>query len=216
MRLTNSNTTNSNSFRTDINGLRAWAVIAVIFYHFSIPGFGGGFVGVDIFFVISGYLMTRIIVLGMENEKFNLWTFYLSRARRIFPALLALCVSLLVFGWFYLSSVDYNELSKHVLTSILFISNIKFWREAGYFDAASHEKWLLHTWSLSVEWQFYLLLPLILITLWKLRPNVRLLTTVIGLGLLTSLVLSVLATSWKPSAAFYLLPTRAWEMLGMV
>ena len=130
-------------FRHDINGLRAIAVMAVVLYHFGIPGFSGGFVGVDVFFVISGFLMTGIIISGLERGNFSLWGFYLARARRIIPALLVLCATLLMLGWLWLPSADYKPLATHVVTALAFVSNVKFWREAGYFDAASHEKWLL-------------------------------------------------------------------------
>ena len=147
-------------FRADINGLRAVAVIAVVLFHFGVAGFSGGFVGVDVFFVISGYLMTRIILGPLAEGRFSVLRFYLARARRIFPALTVLCVLMLAYGWFTLSPIDYKLLSKHAGTSLLFLSNQVYWKESGYFDADAHEKWLLHTWSLSVEWQFYLLYPL--------------------------------------------------------
>ncbi|MFV9084530.1 acyltransferase family protein [Serratia fonticola] len=204
---------NERVFRHDINGLRAWAVIAVVFFHFGIPGFGGGFVGVDVFFVISGFLMTQIIVSGVETGKFSIWRFYLARARRIIPALLALCFVLLLLGWFFLTTTDYTTLSKHVLTAILFISNVKFWKESGYFDAASHEKWLLHTWSLSVEWQFYVILPIAILFMWRFW-KVKGIKFVIFAGFILSFLLSCFLAIKTPSAAFFLLPTRAWEMLG--
>ncbi|QRF59027.1 acyltransferase family protein [Variovorax paradoxus] len=205
---------NPTSFRNDINGLRAWAVVAVILYHFGVPGFGGGFVGVDVFFVISGFLMTGIVVVGLERGNFSVLNFYLARARRILPALIALCAVLLLLGWWTLATLDYQILGTHAAFSLAFLSNIKFWREAGYFDAASHEKWLLHTWSLAVEWQFYLLLPLVLLAVWKWRPGRRPVLVAMVAGLVASLALSVVVTSLRPSAAFYLLPTRAWEMLA--
>lgn len=209
-------------FRQDINGLRAWAVVAVILYHFGIAGFSGGFIGVDVFFVISGFLMTGIIVTSLENNsamggaegKFSLAAFYGSRARRIIPALLALCAVLLIAGWFLLSPLDYRALGTHTISALGFFSNIKFWREAGYFDTASHEKLLLHTWSLSVEAQFYLLFPLALLAIWKLRPGRKAATFLIAAGFLLSLLLSILVSPTRPSAAFYLLPTRAWELLA--
>ena len=148
----------SRKFRDDINGLRAWAVIAVVLYHFGVLGFSGGFVGVDIFFAISGFLMTGIVVNGLEKNRqsgFSVLDFYMARARRILPALVVLCVFLLVAGWLLLLPLDYKMLGLHSLFSVFFLSNMKFWREAGYFDTQSHEKWLLHTWSLAVEWQFY-------------------------------------------------------------
>ncbi|HEN3611909.1 TPA: acyltransferase [Yersinia enterocolitica] len=203
----------SNKFRNDINGLRAWAVIAVVLYHFGVPGFSGGFVGVDVFFVISGFLMTRIIVSGMESGNFSFLQFYLARARRIIPMLLVLCFALLIFGWFWLPEQNYKLLATHVVNTLFFISNIKFWRESGYFDASSHEKWLLHTWSLSVEWQFYIILPIIIFVLWKFINYKAVKFALFALGFL-SLCLSIYASQRWPSAAFYLLPTRMWEMLA--
>lgn len=205
------------SFRSDINGLRAWAVVAVVLYHFGVPGFSGGFVGVDIFFVISGFLMTGIVVRGLErgdSPQYFIASFYMARARRILPALIGLCAVLLVLGYWVLLPVDYKALGTHAVFSLAFLSNIQFWREAGYFDAASHEKWLLHTWSLAVEWQFYLLLPLVLLVVWKWRPGRRPVFAAIVVGLLSSLALSMVGTQLRPTAAFYLLPTRAWEMLA--
>ena len=199
-------------FNQDINGQRALAVMAVVLYHFGVPGFRGGFVGVDVFFVISGYLMTGIVIGRMGADRFSVWGFYADRARRIVPALVVLCGVLLVAGWFLLLPSDYKKLGKQVGGSLGFISNVLFWREAGYFDAASHRKWLLHTWSLSVEWQFYLLYPLLLM---GLRRTVGLprLGPWVGLLALASLAWSALESGRSPSAAFYLLPTRAWEML---
>lgn len=192
-------------------------MVAVVLFHFGVPGFGGGFVGVDVFFVISGFLMTGIVVRGLErggSPWFFMASFYMARARRILPALIVLCAVLLALGWWVLMPVDYQALGTHVAFSLAFLSNIKFWREAGYFDAASHEKWLLHTWSLAVEWQFYLLLPLVLLAIWKWRPGRRAVVVAMTVGLLASLALSIGATPWRPAAAFFLLPTRAWEMLA--
>lgn len=202
------------SFRVDINGLRAWAVIAVIFYHFGVAGFEGGFVGVDIFFVISGFLMTGIVVKGLERGDFSLLGFYMARARRIMPALLGLCAVLLTLGWFVLLPPDYKTLGTHAVYSLSFLSNIEYWKEAGYFDVASHEKWLLHTWSLSVEWQFYLLLPVVLWGTWWLKPGRVGQRIIVGILLATSVCASVLVTRTDPTVAFFLLPTRAWEMLA--
>ena len=202
------------NFRPDINGLRAWAVAAVVFYHFGVPGFAGGFVGVDVFFVISGFLMTGLVVKGLERGTFSVLGFYMARGRRIVPALVVLCAALLALGWFVLLPPDYKMLSTHSVYALSFLSNVEFWQEAGYFDAASHEKWLLHTWSLSVEWQFYLILPLVLLAVWRIKPGRAAQTWAIGLGLVASLAASVWVTSSNPNAAFYLLHTRAWEMLG--
>lgn len=202
------------TFRADINGLRAWAVLAVIFYHFGLPGFPGGFVGVDVFFVISGFLMTGLVVKGLERDTFSLMGFYMARGRRIVPALAVLCAVLLMLGWWILLPPDYKMLGSHTAYALAFLSNVEFWQEAGYFDGASHEKWLLHTWSLSVEWQFYLILPLVLMAVWRIKPGRKAQTWAISLGLAVSLAASVWVTVSNPSAAFYLLHTRAWEMLG--
>lgn len=205
------------NFRSDINGLRAWAVLSVVLYHFNVPGIQGGFVGVDIFFVISGLLMTRIIIDGLNNTttaNFSILQFYLARARRIFPALAFLCAILLIIGWFILPADAYTQLSSHVNSAITFKSNIAFTQEAGYFDNASHSKWLLHTWSLSVEWQFYLLFPLFLIFLKKISPSRNFIIIGITIGFIASLALSIAITEHKPNAAFYLLRYRAWEMLA--
>lgn len=205
-------------FRHDINGLRAWAVVAVVLYHFGVPGFSGGFVGVDVFFVISGYLMTDIIYTKLQAKvgrtSFWLIDFYLNRAKRIFPALFVLVAVLLCLGWFLLAPPDYRTLGAHAATALTFVSNIQFWREAGYFDAASHEKWLLHTWSLSVEWQFYLVFPLFMAFVWRFSPGKLQTALALGGGFVVSLILSVYLTHSSPSVAFYLLPGRAWEMLA--
>jgi peptidoglycan/LPS O-acetylase OafA/YrhL len=199
-------------YRTDINGLRAWAVLAVLLFHFKIPGMAAGFIGVDVFFVISGFLMTAIIVKGLEGNNFYIKKFYAARARRILPALLVLITTLLTLGWFFLPDVDYKALAKQSAYATGFLSNVFFWREAGYFETASNEKWLLHTWSLAVEAQFYILFPLFVTALWRIKPRLK--TIVVGLiGLsIASLALSVVASSWQPQAAFFLLPTRAWEL----
>ncbi|MFT4809241.1 MAG: peptidoglycan/LPS O-acetylase OafA/YrhL [Paraglaciecola sp.] len=199
-------------FRTDINGLRAIAVIAVVLYHFNASWLPGGFAGVDVFFVISGFLMTGIIFRGIEQKNFSILRFYIARANRIIPALAVLCFVLLVYGWFYLTPLDYKVLGKHVASSMGFLSNIIYWRESGYFDAASHEKWLLHTWSLSAEWQFYIIYPLVLVAMRKLM-SVKAMKATVLIGTVLGFIFCVIITYRWPNSAYYLLPTRAWEML---
>lgn len=200
-------------FRNDINGLRAIAVAAVVLFHFNVAGFSGGFVGVDVFFVISGYLMTGMIVPHVEAGNFSLLGFYLARARRIVPALAALCCAAIVTGWLVLLPRDFAALGSHVASALLFVSNIVFNREAGYFDIAPYDKWLLHTWSLSVEWQFYMLYPAAVMILFRIA-GMRLVKAAIVGGCVASLLLSAYATVRWPTSAFYLLPTRAWELLA--
>ncbi|MCO8168840.1 acyltransferase [Pseudomonas sp. 21LCFQ02] len=200
------------TFRKDINGLRAIAVLGVLLYHFHPAWLPGGFAGVDVFFVISGYLITGIVLRGLGNQSFSLVQFYRSRAQRIIPALAVLCLVLLGGGWFYLLPLDYAALGKHVAASLGFVSNIVYWREAGYFTADAHEKWLLHTWSLSVEWQFYLLYPVVLLLLKRL-VGLNALRGWIVAGCLASFALCLAASRYWPEPAFYLLPTRAWELL---
>jgi peptidoglycan/LPS O-acetylase OafA/YrhL len=200
------------TFRKDINGLRAVAVIAVILYHFGISGFGGGFIGVDVFFVISGYLMTEIITSRINRESFKLSEFYLSRAKRILPALIALCIILLVLGWFYLPPAELKELSKQIKSSILFYSNQQFMSDAGYFDTSSHEKWLLHTWSLSVEWQFYLIYPLLILVTSKLFKNRNSIIYTLAMLAIASYVFSSMQAESNSALNFYSIGTRAWEM----
>jgi len=198
-------------FRNDINFLRALAVILVVLFHFNVPGFGAGFIGVDIFFVISGYLMTSIIVSGHDNNSFSFLKFYISRTQRIVPALIILCIVLLLLGWFILLPSEYKSLSKQSIASLSFISNFYYFFEAGYFDSSSHEKLLLHTWSLSVEWQFYLIYPILISLIYKClgRPYIRYILTLL---IIISFSSAVYASSHSPSASFYLLFSRFWEL----
>jgi len=199
-------------FRKDINGLRAIAVIAVVLFHFNASWMPGGFAGVDVFFVISGFLMTGIIFKGIEQENFSILRFYTARANRIIPALAVLCLVLLVLGWFYLTPSDYKALGKHVGSSIVFLSNIIYLKESGYFDPASHEKWLLHTWSLSAEWQFYIIYPLVLLVLKKFMSLNTMRVTVL-VGTVLGFIFCIIATYKWPNPSYYLLPARAWEMM---
>ncbi|MEL0660701.1 acyltransferase family protein [Psychromonas arctica] len=198
-------------FRKDINGIRAIAVIAVVIFHFNADWLPGGFAGVDVFFVISGFLMTGIIFRGIEHKNFSLFKFYISRANRIIPALAFLCFVLLIFGWFYLTPIDYKALGKHIVSSLGFFSNIVYWRESGYFDASSHGKWLIHTWSLSTEWQFYIIYPVVLVIMQKFI-SIELLKRTVLIGTILGLVFCSIATYKWPDPSYYLLPTRVWEM----
>lgn len=200
-------------FREDINALRAIAVVSVVIFHFNHNWLPGGFAGVDVFFVISGFLMTMIIVKGLEKENFSILSFYNARVRRIIPALSVLCFALLVFGLFFIPPIDYLNLGKHAAASLSFVSNMVYWSESNYFNPSSNEKWLLHTWSLSVEWQFYLIYPLVLVFLNKVL-SLRQLRLVILCGTILAFLFSVFVTVKSSSAAYFLLPTRAWQMLA--
>ena len=200
-------------FRADINGLRALAVSAVLLFHFNVPGFAGGFAGVDVFFVISGYLMTSIISRRLNDGNFSTRSFYRDRLLRIAPALVVLCGAMLVFGWFCLHWYEYRKLARHILASLGFVSNIVYFNESGYFDHSPFKRWLLHTWSLSVEFQFYVLYPLLCSLVVRWFGWRRVLPTVAAVAAL-SFAVSVYASQRYPSAAFYLLPMRAWELLA--
>lgn len=195
-------------FRSDINGLRAIAVIVVVLFHFSISGFSGGFIGVDIFFVISGFLMTKIISARLNKNEFSVIDFYLARGRRIIPPLAILCLAVLVVGWLLLSPIEYKSLSKHVVASITFLSNIIYQNEAGYFDLDSSYKILLHTWSLSAEWQFYMLYPVIFLIFRKHLLKAIIASTII------SFAASLYYSFHNPSISYFLFYCRAWEMLA--
>ncbi len=199
-------------FRPDINGLRALAVIAVVLFHFNESILPGGFAGVDVFFVISGFLMTGIIFNGLTENNFSITNFYIARANRIVPPLAIVCLILLLTGFFYFPPLDYRALAKHVFSSITFFSNIIYWRESGYFGTAPHSNWLLHTWSLSVEWQFYILYPIALVLLRKVL-SLRHLKCLLVVTTILGFFLGAYATSRMPSASYFLLPTRAWEMM---
>lgn len=202
------------NFREDINGLRAWAVIAVLFFHFSLFDLSGGFAGVDVFFVISGYLMTAIIVGGFEKGNFSIGKFYMARIRRILPALMTVIAVLLLLGWFFLPSFDYKTLSIQSFYALNFTSNMYFLRTAGYFDSVAEEKWLLHTWSLAVEAQFYLLYPLIIALIWRISNHLKTVTLIIAALLILSFATNLLFVEINPTAAFYSLPSRGWELFA--
>lgn len=208
------NTHLSVKFRKDINLLRAFAVTAVILFHFDFGFALGGYLGVDVFFVISGYLMTSIILSRLTQKRFSLVGFYISRLLRIVPALVALCLVLTVVGWFLIFPYDYAYLARNINHALTFKSNISFSGGAGYFDTGTDIKWLLHTWSLSVEMQFYLIYPIVLLLLNRLFG-----LTGIRVILMAAMLVSLGAYIWtmqygNPNHAFYLLPNRAWQLLA--
>ena len=200
------------SYRPEIDGLRAVAVVPVVLFHAGMHVFSGGFIGVDVFFVISGYLITAILLNDIAQERYSIARFYERRARRILPALLLVMLACLPAAWFGLLPTDFRQFSISILSVLGFVSNISFWREEGYFSTASELKPLLHTWSLAVEEQFYLALPLLLFLLRK--ASRRTLTIVLGAAALGSFALCEFAAFRFPTANFYLAPTRAWELLG--
>jgi peptidoglycan/LPS O-acetylase OafA/YrhL len=199
-------------YRSEIDGLRAIAVIPVILFHAGFELFSGGFVGVDVFFVISGYLITTILIEDIENNRFSIVNFYERRARRILPALFFVMLVCIPFAWMWMLPNQFKDFSQSLVAVSLFASNILFWRDSGYFDAAAEEKPLLHTWSLAVEEQYYFLFPIFLILTWRFGKN-----KVFWMIVLFSVV-SLLLSEWgwrnKANANFFLFPTRAWELLA--
>lgn len=198
------------AYRPDIDGLRAVAVLSVVAFHAFPEQVPGGFVGVDIFFVISGFLISSIIFGNLQRGTFSFAEFYRRRIRRIFPALTIVLIACLVFGWVSLLPDEYKRLAKHTATGAGFTSNIQLWRESGYFDTSSDHKPLLHLWSLGIEEQFYFIWPACLVLLWKSRCNVPLTVTILAV---VSFAVNVLCVGSYPSSTFYLPFTRFWELL---
>ena len=198
-------------YRPEIDGLRALAVLPVILFHAGFELFSGGFIGVDVFFVISGYLITTIIISEMAEDKFSIINFYDRRARRILPALFFVMAACIPFAWLWLTPTDLKDFGQSLVAVSSFSSNILFWRESGYFDGAAELKPLLHTWSLAVEEQYYILFPILLIFTWKL--GLKWILILLSIVFLISLGLAQWSAYNYPSAAFYMLPTRAWELL---
>lgn len=197
-------------YRREVDGLRAVAVVPVMLFHAGFQCFGGGFVGVDVFFVISGYLITTIILGELERGSFSIATFYERRARRILPALFFVMAMCIPFAWCWLLPSDMEEFAKSLRAVSIFGSNILFARKSGYFDTAAELKPLLHTWSLAVEEQFYVLFPLLLMLMWRFGKK----WTVILLVLIAAASLGVAHGNVfdDPAATFFLLPTRVWEL----
>ncbi|MCJ8204991.1 acyltransferase family protein [Pseudomonas sp. RGM2987] len=196
--------------RRDIDGLRALAVIPVVLFHFGFSSFSGGFVGVDVFFVISGFLITSILFREIGAQRFSFVDFWARRARRIIPALSVMMLATLILGWLLLTAKDFSELGRTVRYQSLFISNILFMREDGYFEPASDLKPLLHTWSLAVEEQYYIFFPLLMALLMRHLRHWRWMLLAV---LLVSFGLNIVFIERKPDVAFFSLPTRAWELL---
>jgi peptidoglycan/LPS O-acetylase OafA/YrhL len=198
-------------YRREIDGLRALAVVPVILFHAGFAVFSGGFVGVDVFFVISGYLITSIIISEQRQGTFTLAGFYERRARRILPALFLVLACTLPFAWMWLLPAEMKSFSESLVAVSAFASNIFFWRTSGYFDSAAELKPLLHTWSLAVEEQYYVFFPLLLMLL--AHVSRRWLAGLLAAAALASLALAQLRVVVSPAATFYLLPTRGWELL---
>ena len=196
-------------YRREIDGLRALAVIPVILFHAGFQSFRGGFVGVDVFFVISGYLITSIILAEKQTDTFTLINFYERRARRILPALFVVMFACLPFAWLWLSPQDMKSFSESLVAVSAFASNVLFWRTSGYFEAAAELKPLLHTWSLAVEEQYYVLFPIFIMLTWRLGK--RLIFAMLAVVAIISLAAAHWGSVASQAATFFLLPTRGWE-----
>jgi len=199
------------NYRSEIDGLRAIAVVSVIFFHAGFKSFSGGFVGVDVFFVISGYLITSILISEKEARTFSLLSFYERRAKRILPALFFVLLACLPVAWLWMDPSDLKWFSASLSSVSVFASNIEFWRESGYFATDAELKPLLHTWSLAIEEQYYVLFPVFIIICWQF--GTRWLTGLLVAVAISSLTAAELASLNHPAANFYLLPTRGWELL---
>ena len=199
-------------YRTEIDGLRALAVVPVILFHAGFDLFSGGFIGVDVFFVISGYLITTILIEDIEHKRFSILSFYERRARRILPALFFVMLICIPFAWMWMLPSQMKDFSQSLVAVSLFASNILFWRESGYFGPAVEKKPLIHTWSLAVEEQYYVLFPIFLILAWRFGKN-RVFWMIVVMAAI-SLLLSEWGWRNKASANFYLAPTRAWELFA--
>ncbi len=210
--MTNKKQSYALKYRPDIDGLRAVAILPVIFFHSGLPGFGGGYVGVDVFFVISGFLITSLLVQDIDAGTFRFSDFWIRRARRILPALIVVMAVCLVVGWTLAFPDDFVKLAQSALAQSVFASNLFFWSETGYFAAPADAQPLLHTWSLAIEEQYYLLFPLILVLLTRHFEHSRF-RVIFGAALL-SLGLSIFGVFDHPEAAFYSIHSRAWELLA--
>ena len=199
------------SYRPEIDGLRSIAVLPVILFHAGITIFSGGYIGVDVFFVISGYLITLMIISETENDQFSLMLFYERRIRRIIPALFFVMLVCLPFAWFMMMPYELKNFSQSLVAVVFFASNILFWQESNYFEPESDQKPFLHTWSLAVEEQFYIFFPLLIIVFWRFGKQKNLLLLMLIASV--SLIFSDFQSKTDPQANFYLTPSRVWELL---
>lgn len=197
-------------YRPEIDGLRAISVLGVVFFHVGSPGFSGGFVGVDVFFVISGFLITRILIEENRNGDFSFLRFYERRVRRILPALYVVLAASFVAAFYLMLPNALVDFTRSLGATLLFSSNVYFWRWTDYFAPDAGLEPLLHTWSLGVEEQYYVLFPALLLLLWRFRVSRPVI--LIAAGTLASLVLSEVLGRIDPTANFYLLPSRAWQL----
>ena len=198
-------------YRPDIDGLRAFAVLAVVAFHAFPSWVSGGFIGVDVFFVISGYLISTIIFENLDKDTFIFSEFYARRIKRIFPALILVLITCFVFGWFALLADEYKQLGKHIAAGACFISNFILWNEAGYFDNTAETKPLLHLWSLGIEEQFYIVWPLLLWFAWKCKFNLLTITIVVAVA---TFILNIMGIKQDMVATFYSPQTRFWELIS--
>jgi peptidoglycan/LPS O-acetylase OafA/YrhL len=198
-------------YRADIDGLRAVAVLGVVIYHAFPWALPGGFTGVDIFFVISGYLISGILYKGHLQGGFRFKEFYARRVRRLFPALITVLALTMAYGWLILLPDEYEQLGKHIAAGTLFIQNIVFWKESGYFDTAANLKPMLHLWSLAVEEQFYIFFPPLLLLIWKRKWP---LAVILGVLMIASMIGNLVMSVQNSASDFFLTPYRAWEFLG--
>ncbi len=201
----------NHKYRPDIDGLRAIAILVVVVFHYFPSAVPGGFIGVDIFFVISGYLISTIIYEALDKNVFSFTLFYSRRIRRIFPALILVLATCFLVGWFSFTAIEYKQLGKHIAAAATFLSNIILWGEAGYFDNASDTKPLLHLWSLGIEEQYYIAWPLIVWLTWRFKLNLYYLTLIL---VATSLYSNIHDAKIDIVAAFYFPHSRAWELLS--
>lgn len=208
--MANASSTNAPHYRRDIDGLRAIAVLCVLGFHAFPFWFPNGFIGVDIFFVISGFLISNILLKNLEANTFSFSDFFIRRIRRIFPALVTVLFASFCLGWLALFAQEFAQLGKHIAGAAVFISNLIYWQEVGYFDNAADTKPLLHLWSLSIEEQFYILWPLLLFLCFRLRQNPAFLITLL-LGI--SFYLNITGVRHDAIGTFYALQSRAWELL---